>query len=99
MNFIAARKEPDRFQIFDIMVNGEVVGDLILRPDIGGGYTCWDAVFNIINGRPNSLVQGFGPTQEEAIADALRAGRENALSQVMQIDRLSAEIGISQEKP
>ena len=52
------------------MVNGEVVGDLILRPDIVAAISHRTPFLTSLTAGQIHWSQGFGPTQEEAIADA-----------------------------
>ncbi|HSZ58579.1 MAG TPA: hypothetical protein VK797_23125 [Tepidisphaeraceae bacterium] len=76
----------------DILVGGKKIGDL--RPHRESDGARWHAAINLervyLRGY---LIQGFGPTQEAAIADAIENGKWTALEQLSLVEELAASVG------
>jgi hypothetical protein len=74
-----------------IIVGGEVVGEMLERTT-GSRY---HAVFNVAGGNIG-LIQGFGPTKEEAIQNAVSEGRIEVSLRTETINQLAKKLEITE---
>ena len=78
----------------NIVINGEIVGFMKSYLGERDGVLRFHCGFDGV-GRTNALIQGHGDTREAAMEQAIKAGRNHALSMLDGIDELEIKLGVN----
>lgn len=85
MSITLSPKPPVASAAIEIVINGRAIGELVFTE-----YRQWHAAIKL--GSFLGLIQGFGDTQENAIAAAIKRGRDDANQLLRLIDEFEKRL-------
>ena len=75
----------------NVVLDGKIIGDI--RPIQSAGQINWHAAIHVGDGPYGELIQGHGQSHREAIANAIKNGREETEKLLRHIDIFAAAVG------